>query len=224
MKLRRCAILLAVSLSACASLPSKPLVVTFPAEDGVRIGAYSYGQGRHGVVLVPGGHGIGETWDRQARRLARAGFRVLAIDYRGLGQSGGTAQDDSKVPLDVFGAVRQLRSEAVADVSVVGASWGGSAAAAAAIQHPGTIDRIVLLSTGVDSPERLTGRKLFVVARDDREGSGDLRLEAIQRQYALTPGPKKLVVVEGSAHAQFLFLTPQGERVLDEIVHFLSER
>jgi len=35
--------------------------------------------------------------------------------------------------------------------------------------------------------------------------------------------PKKLVVLDGSAHAQFLFATDQAERVMREILNFLSE-
>jgi hypothetical protein len=32
------------------------------------------------------------------------------------------------------------------------------------------------------------------------------------------------VILDGAAHAQFLFETDQGERLLSEIVRFLSER
>jgi hypothetical protein len=35
-------------------------------------------------------------------------------------------------------------------------------------------------------------------------------------------GPKELIVLDGSAHAQFLFTSEQGERVIDEILRFLS--
>lgn len=37
-------------------------------------------------------------------------------------------------------------------------------------------------------------------------------------------GPKKLVILEGSAHAQFVFETAQGERLMREILRFLSQR
>ena len=57
--------------------------------------------------LVPGGHGVGETWHLQAQRLARKGFAALAMDYRGRGHSGGAPHDDEKVHLDVLGAVQQ---------------------------------------------------------------------------------------------------------------------
>jgi hypothetical protein len=101
---------------------------------------------------------------------------------------------------------------------------GGDAVGEAdARSTPGTIARIVFLgSSGGDVPEKLSGRKLFIVARNDRSGSG-LRLPEISRNYARAPQPKKLVILEGSAHAQFLFDTNQGPPLLNEILRFLSE-
>jgi hypothetical protein len=34
--------------------------------------------------------------------------------------------------------------------------------------------------------------------------------------------PRKLVILEGSAHAQFIFQTVRGERRMQEILRFLS--
>lgn len=34
--------------------------------------------------------------------------------------------------------------------------------------------------------------------------------------------PKELVILEGSAHAQFIFTTDQGERLMREILRFIS--
>ena len=88
---------------------------------------------------------------------------------------------------------------------------------------PGEIDRIVLLAATVDQPERLTGRKLFILTRDDFSGGGVLRLPAVREQYQRAPQPKELVILKGSAHAQFIFETDQGERLMREILRFLSE-
>lgn len=212
-----------LGVTGCAVSVPAPRLLIFPAPDGVRVSSVSYGEGRRGVVLVPGGHGVGDTWDVQARRLASSGFRVLAIDYRGLGRSAGLPQDDGKAPLDVLGAVRQLRSEGVTEVSVVGASWGGWAAGSAAVAEPGLIDRLVFLAhSPFEFPERLSGRKLFIVAREDRDGSGRPRLEGIRQQYERSPAPRELVVLEGSAHAQLLFLSPQREQLFAEMLRFLA--
>jgi pimeloyl-ACP methyl ester carboxylesterase len=74
----------------------------------------------------------------------------------------------------------------------------------------------------IAEPARIKGRTLFVVARDDL-GSGDKpRLPGIRDQYEKAPGPKELLVLEGSAHAQFIFDTPEGPRLMRELVRFLS--
>jgi hypothetical protein len=48
------------------------------------------------------------------------------------------------------------------------------------------------------------------------------RLPKIRAQYEKAPKPKELIILEGSAHAQFLFQTSQGERVMREMLRFLS--
>jgi hypothetical protein len=47
-------------------------------------------------------------------------------------------------------------------------------------------------------------------------------LPRIREQYERTHGPKELVILEGSAHAQNIFATDQGERLMQEILRFLS--
>jgi hypothetical protein len=49
-------------------------------------------------------------------------------------------------------------------------------------------------------------------------------LPRIKAQYEKAPEPKKLVVLEGSAHAQYLFETDQGERVMGEILRWLKAK
>jgi hypothetical protein len=64
---------------------------------------------------------------------------------------------------------------------------------------------------------------LFIVARDDASGDGP-RLPGIRAQYKKAPRPKKLIILKGSAHAQFLFQTDQADRVMREIIRFLSAK
>ncbi|MCH8253557.1 MAG: hypothetical protein IID36_14005, partial [Planctomycetes bacterium] len=49
------------------------------------------------------------------------------------------------------------------------------------------------------------------------------RLPSIREQYEKAPDPKKLVILDGTAHAQHIFKTEQGKRLLQEIQRFLSE-
>lgn len=200
-------------------------LVSFPTPDGGLIYADLYGQGDHGVVLAHGGRFNKESWERQARALARAEFRVLAIDFRGYGKSRGGSQSNDGHYLDVLAAVRYLREIGAKTVSVVGASFGGGAAAEAAVHgEPGEIDGLVLLAhSSIGQPERMKGRKLFITTRGDFSGSGLLRLPRIREQYERAPEPKELLILEGVAHAQHIFATDQGERLMQEIRRFLSE-
>jgi pimeloyl-ACP methyl ester carboxylesterase len=204
-----------------------PERVSFPTQDGGLLYADVYGKGQRGVVLAHGGRFNKESWAPQARTLAQAGFRVLAFDFRGYGQSRGPGQGqpmDAPLHLDVLAAVRYLRKTGVTTVFAVGGSLGGGAAADASIEAPGEIERLVMLGARANRPpEKLGGRKLFIVARDDVGGPDIPRLPGIRAQYEKTPDPKELVILEGSAHAQFLFQTDQGERVMREILRFLSE-
>jgi hypothetical protein len=68
----------------------------------------------------------------------------------------------------------------------------------------------------------MKGRKLFIVARDDANDDG-LRLPRIRANYERAVGPKELVILDGSAHAQFIFATDQGARLMREILRFLSQ-
>jgi pimeloyl-ACP methyl ester carboxylesterase len=201
--------------------------VSFPTQDGGLIYADLYGSGDRGVVLAHGGRFNKESWEPQARVLAKAGFRVLAFDFRGYGQSQGPGQTDiysAPLHLDVLAAVHYLHDHGAKTVSVVGGSMGGGAAAdAVAFAAPGEINRLVELGAASwhFPPEKIKGPKLIIVARDDTSGDGP-RLPKIQENFDKMPEPKQLIILDGSAHAQFLFQTDQGERVIREILRFLS--
>ena len=201
--------------------------VSYTTLDGIQLHADLYGQGPRGLVLVHGGRSNKESWAKQALLLANAGFQVLAIDFRGYGQTkigphGELGSDEGRY-LDVLAAVRYLRERGAHAVSVIGASMGGDASAeAVAHAKPGEIDNLVLLgSSGNDQMQNLKTRKLFIVSRGDTSADGP-RLPKIRRQFDQTPEPKELVVLDGSAHAQFIFGTDQADRLMREILHFLS--
>lgn len=209
---------LALPLLASALSAKDPREVSFQTSDGGRVFGNLYGEGDHAVMLAHGMAFDKESWDPQARRLAAAGLRVLAIDFRGYGKS--TAGSKGKArELDILAAIDYLRGQGAARVSVAGASMGGAAAAkAAALAAPGSIDALILLApAGVEQPAKLQGRKLFLVSR------GDGLYARVVKAHEDAADPKKLVVLEGPAHAQHLFKTPQGERVLAEMLAWLTQ-
>ena len=227
--MRRLRFIIACLMFLClvvARLSFAQQAVSFATEDGGTIAADLYGSGEQGLVLAHGGQFTKESWAPQARQFAAAGFRVLAFDFRGFGKSHGPGEKDfdtAPFQLDVLAAVRYLKSVGAKSVAVVGGSFGGAAAGDASIAaRPGEIERIVMLGGAPNGPaEKLKTPSLWIVARDDTSGSGP-RLPGILKQYDKAPEPKKLIVLEGSAHAQYLFQTDQGERVMREILAFLK--
>lgn len=202
-----------------------PERVSFPTRDGGVIAGDLYGAGERGVLLAHGGRFTKESWANQAQQLAAAGFQVLAIDFRGFGQSRGPGQEDTftaPLHLDVLDGVQLLRERGAKSVAAIGGSLGGGAAASAVIADPGRIDRLVLLGATPDGPpEKLALPKLYIMTRDDASGSGP-RLPALQAHFERAPDPKELILLEGSAHAQFMFETEHADRIMREILRFLS--
>src|SRR5262245_27979238 len=70
-------------------------LVSFPTADGGIVHADVYGAGDRGLVLAHGGRFTKESWQKQAPAFVKAGFHVLAIDFRGRGQSKGGPQPNS---------------------------------------------------------------------------------------------------------------------------------
>ncbi len=230
MKLRSSAevlFILVVLISSSNLFAQKEVTFPLPGQ-AVQIHSDLYGHGPRAIILAHGGRFGKESWKPQAQVLANAGFLVLALRFRGdHANPDGTPGSFGSYPdnaADVLAAVAYLHSIGAKTISAVGGSLGGDAVGNADAQSPpGTFDRIVILaSEGGDAPEKLTGRKLFILARDDTSGDGP-RLPGITSHYEKASQPKKLVILDGSAHAQFLFDTPQGPRLLSEILHFLTE-
>lgn len=201
--------------------------ITIATDDGGTVHALEYGKGKHGVVLAHGGRFNKETWAKQAPELVKAGYRVVAIDLRGYGRSTGPGQQDifsAPLYLDVLAAVRYLKKNGAKTVSVVGGSLGGGAGAdAATVAKPGEIAGLITLGglMGSKRPEDVKVPLLVIITRDDANADGP-RLPKVQSAFDKVPGRKELVVLEGSAHAQFMFDTELASEVMDRIVKFLS--
>jgi pimeloyl-ACP methyl ester carboxylesterase len=197
--------------------PGGPGEVSFATSDGGRVYALLYGDGDHAVVLAHGAVFDKESWSEQAKLLQARGFRVLAIDFRGYGKSQAGSQAEA-LHLDVLAAARYLRDQGAKRVSVVGGSMGGRAAAQAAVEaNEGEIDRLILLAHApIRRPQEIKGAKLFIVTQGDRLS------QAVREQYEAAPQPKKLVVLDGNAHAQHIFRSPQADELTRQIVDWLA--
>lgn len=188
-----------------------------------------YGRGRRAVLLVHGGQFNKDSWKEQAPVLARAGLLVLAINFRGdtfnaNGRPSANGSDEDNAT-DVLAAAAYLRGIGARTIAAVGASLGGDAVGdAEARSEGGVFDRMIFLgSEGGDAPAKVRGRKLYIVARGDTSGDG-LRLPGITKHYERAPEPKQLIVLDGTAHAQFLFATEEGPELMRDILKFLMAK
>jgi len=225
-------ILPALAVALFAGYLSAQRLVSIPVQDqasgkAAQIQGDLYGRGRRALLLVHGGRFNKESWQKQAPLFARAGFLVLAINFRGdhpnPDGSPGSYGSDRDNATDVLAAAAYLHRIGATSISAIGGSLGGDAVGNAEAQSPWVLfDKMVFLgSEGGDTPEKLKGRKLFIVARDDSSGDGP-RLPSITRHYEQTPEPRKLIVLNGSAHAQFIFPTDQGPLLMRILLDFLS--
>ena len=203
--------------------------ISVTTEDGAVLAADLYGSGTRGVVLAHGGRFTKESWKPQAETLSKAGFRVLAFDFRGFGQSHGPGDKNmftAPMSLDVLAAVRYLHQHGARTISIVGGSFGGGAAAAACVRaKPGEISRLVMLAAYSPdvSADKIRVPLLEIVGRDDKNADGP-RLPQIEAWFKRARQPKKIVVLDSAEHAQYLFLTEHGERVMREILAFLKQQ
>lgn len=225
---------LTIAAALLAIPPSAQRHVSIPVVDPssgktTQIQADLYGHGPRALLLAHGGRFNKDSWRDQAPVFAHAGFLVLALNFRGdrpnPNGSPGSYGTDEENAADVLAAVKYLHEHGAKSISAIGGSLGGDAVGNAEAQSPaGVFDKMVFLgSDGGDHPEKFHGRKLFIVARDDASGDGP-RLPSITRHYNQAPEPKQLIVLDGSAHAQFLFPTSEGPHLLRLLLDFLSQK
>lgn len=129
------------------AIPNSDLAA-FTASDGTALIGQVFGSGKGpGVVLLHASSSDMRSWFPLAQRLAQSGMVVLAVDFRGYGQSSGS-QDPSAYPLDVAGAIDFLDDLGNKTVALLGSEVGGTAAVVAAADVPGDIKALALLGSG----------------------------------------------------------------------------
>lgn len=161
---------------------------------GVRVAAETWGDAGRTIVL---GHGGGQTrhaWDRTAPTLAAHGWRVVAFDLRGHGDSDRCPRGDYRI--DVLAADMAAVADALAagPTLLVGASVSGIAALLAVAEHPGRYAGLVLVdvaptldSDGVDRILGFMGAQL-----DDGFASVEEAADAIAAYLPHRPRPRDL--------------------------------
>jgi pimeloyl-ACP methyl ester carboxylesterase len=118
-----------------------------PGRDGTtRIHVAQEGEGKP-VVFI---HGFPEgwfSWRNQMHALSKAGYRAIAPDLRGYGESDkprGIANYKASLIADDVAAL--IRSLDVGPVPVVGHDWGGPITYRLAMDHPELVSRLVVMN------------------------------------------------------------------------------
>lgn len=130
------------------SFPSPFLPFDITTDEGVTIHGVHGGNGP--AILLLHGHPQSHlTWHAVAPRLIAAGYRVVATDLRGYGDSSRTAGGPNHISyskrimaLDQLKVMRALGHERF---SVVGHDRGGRVAHRMALDHPALLERIAVL-------------------------------------------------------------------------------
>jgi alpha-beta hydrolase superfamily lysophospholipase len=134
--------------------PAEPQPLVIAAPDGTSLSASFYppvSQPAPGVLLLHMLGGRKDDWDTFARELQKQGFAALALDLRGHGQSGGTA-DWAKAPGDVKAAWAAMIGRPEVDgkrSAIVGASIGANLALIVGANN-GDVAAVAALWPGLD--------------------------------------------------------------------------
>lgn len=173
--------------------------------DGQSLHANELGKGTHAILLV---HDAGRTsadWTLFADKLSTKGYRVLALDLRGHGESASILQtepDWEKMGGDVEAGLAHLRKGGAKKISVVGAGLGANLAVDVAARDQ-QVETVVLLSPGLNihgykpssTVKPYGGRPLLLAAaRGDRMASSTVRY--LEKQ---STGPTRAMLLDGEA-------------------------
>ncbi|MDP6641897.1 MAG: alpha/beta fold hydrolase [Candidatus Nanoarchaeia archaeon] len=149
--------------------------------DGVKI-SYNYfdSDTNKGVILLHILSKNKETWNDFATKLNQQGYKIIAIDLRGHGESDldfkdFNSNDYINMALDVEEANNFLREKGANKISIIGASIGANLALNYATQND-DIQTIILLSPGedyrgvttLDKISRFTKTILIISSKEDK--------------------------------------------------------
>ena len=170
----------ALQTRSAPALPAGAAAVQLAAPDGVALAAHYYAPAQPAapaVLLLHMRDGRKENWTSFAQLLQRNGYAVLALDFRGHGQSKGVA-NWGRTDYDVSAAFDFLAAQPEVDpgrMTLIGASIGTQEGLTFAAEHPDQVRGVALLST--------------------------FRSGEIEQALLTYPGPVLLLASEGDAAA-----------------------
>jgi pimeloyl-ACP methyl ester carboxylesterase len=191
---------------------------------GKDLGGLVFGTGRTGVVLSHQAGGGLCQWVPYGKALAKQGYRVLAFDFPG---SGSSILSTAALDEAVTSAAGFLRTDGATRVVLIGASMGGTASLAAAVEISPPVAGVVSVSgptiydqtQAIDAAPKLAVPVLYVVAEDDDPSF----VASAYQLYRLTPAsdPRKLVVLPSGGHGVQLLNADPNAPAAPEVTKFL---
>ncbi|MBW0101914.1 alpha/beta fold hydrolase [Pseudonocardia sp. KRD291] len=168
--------------------------------NGIRIHVAEYGRGPLVVLL----HGFPEfwySWRHQIVALGDAGYRVVAPDLRGYGDTDKTPRGYDLWTLagDCAGLVRALGEPRA---HLVGHDWGAAVAWTVAALHP----RLVASLTGLGAPHPVAMRDALV-----KDPTGQGRASAYMAGFQVPRRPERSLRADGGARVERIMRAWAGQ-------------
>jgi pimeloyl-ACP methyl ester carboxylesterase len=174
------------------------VLLSFTTHDGIRLRAEALGaDGAPPVVLLHGGGQTRHAWSGTARSLAASGYRTIAVDLRGHGDSDWAPGGDYR--LEAFAAdVRDIAAQLASPAVFVGASLGGMSCLIALGEAPGmTAAGLVLVDVAHRFEMAGTDRILaFMRAAPDGFADPQEAVAAVSRYLPHREAPRSTTGIE----------------------------
>jgi len=208
--------------------------VNFTTEDGKKLAGTLFEPGLADIAVVLAHQGTTGTdqksWQPFAKEISGRGFSSLTFDFRGRGDSEGPFVV-SEIVKDLDAAVNFLHQQGYERIVCIGASMGGSACLATALDNNyeglGVIasPRKLSATVGIRVSEfpMLTMPKLFVCAEKDQVAGmpSGLARETVA-MYDASPHPKQIAIIPGTEHGTFMFAGEFGDEFREVLLNFLD--
>jgi pimeloyl-ACP methyl ester carboxylesterase len=192
----------ALQARQAAPLPAGAEAVRLTAADGVALAGLYYAppaQPAPGVLLLHMRGGRKENWTSFARLLQQNGYAVVAVDFRGHGQSKGVVNWGA-ADYDVIAAYDFLAGRPEVDpqrIAFIGASIGTQEAITFASAHPDQVRGVAMLSTfasqAIDQAVQVYPGPLLIMA-----SSGDKAATKVTRQLAKLVSQAEIRILNNS--------------------------
>jgi dienelactone hydrolase len=217
-----------------------PRNIDLKAPDGTNLKATYYDAGKPGpaIVMLHACNKDRWSWVSLATAAAARGFHLIALDYRGFGESGGErpttgpeqqAVVEGKWPGDVDAAFTWVTSQPQVDktrVAAIGASCGVNQSVQLAKRHR-EVRTVVLLSGGVNETARLFLRDtpaLPIFAAASRGDSGAVDQMRWMLGWSRNPS-NRFLEYKAAGHGTEMFAVERGlePAILDWFTTYLRD-